>query len=130
MANGHGGKREGAGNKAGSKRQTTLRKQAEFEALLQLVKEHLVDMTSAQIASAKGINYLLIRHEDGTFSRAQNEQDIDRAIAKGDKMEIFTERPHTPAFTDLMNRVFGVPPKRLEMTGADGGAIEVRWKDE
>jgi|SRR5689334_339372 len=125
-----GGARPHSGPKKGAKYAKTVRKQAEFEALMQIVKEHLVEMTAAQIAAAKGTHYLLVRHEDGTFSRAQNAEDIDRAIAKGDKMEVFTERPHTPAFTDLMNRVFGVPPKRLEMTGAEGGAIEVRWKDE
>lgn len=127
---GHGGARPGAGKPKGTKHASTLRKQAEFEALMQLVKEHLVEMTSAQIAAAKGTNYLLVRHEDGTFSRPDNLADIDRAIAKGDRMEVFTERPHTPAFTDLMNRVFGVPPKRVEMTGKEGGPLEIAWKDE
>ena len=73
-----GAPRRHPGPQKGAKYAKTLRKQAEFEALIQLVKEDLKAMVSAQISATKGTNYLLVRHEDGTFSHPDNLEDIDR----------------------------------------------------
>jgi hypothetical protein len=126
------GPKNGArGPKKGAKYAKTLRKQAELEALIQLVKKDLVPMTEAQIELAKGIGYMVIRQSDGTFARATDEKAIDIALTTGEEgktYRFFTQQPNTQAFADLMNRTFGKPTERHEHTGEDGGPIEVKWK--
>ena len=126
-----GGARPNAGPKKGAKYARTRRRQAEFQLVTQNVKAHLKEMVRAQIAAAQGTRYLLVRYPDGTWSRPEHPADVDRSVAAGaERLEVFTQRPQTPAFTDLMNRVFGAPPKRLEMAGDQGGPIEVCWRDD
>ena len=86
-------------------------------------------MTRAQIEHAKGVSYMVLRSADGTFARATDEKQIDAACAIGaTAFRIFTSSPHTPAYPDLMNRTLGKPPELVEMTGAEGGAMIVKWK--
>lgn len=125
-----GGKRPGAGLKKGFKFARTVEKELERERLRQLVIAHLEPMTLAQIKHAQGVSYMVLRHPDGTFARATDEDEINAACAAGaEAFQIFTQAPNVQAYTDLMNRALDKPPEQLQVTGRDGGPIVMRWKD-
>lgn len=121
-----GGKRPGAGLPKGYKFQKTIEKELERERLRQLVVAHLEPMTLAQIEHAKGVSYMILRHPDGTFSRATDEKQIDAACASGAQaFKIFTQAPNPAAYKDLMDRALDKPIEQVAMTGGDGGPIEI-----
>lgn len=121
-----GGKRPGAGKPKGYKHQHTLEKEAQLELLRQRVLARSEQLWNAQMEHACGVSYMVLRASDGTFARATDEKQIDAACAAGaTAFRIFTQAPNTQAFTDLMNRTFGKPPERVEMTGKDGEPLQI-----
>lgn len=122
-----GGKREGAGRPKGPE-QATLQKIMARQALRDMVVESLKPMVQRQIAHAMGIGHLYTRDKAGKFNKVENQADIDRLLTTGTEDEdywIFTKDPSVQAFTDLFNRAFDKPAEHVELTGADGGPIEV-----
>lgn len=117
-----GGKRTGAGRPAGSPNIATLKKSEAQDALRQIVLEHMRDMADAQIASAKGIKYLVTRNaKTGKFERVSQEQ-MDALLTAGseealERIEVWDKDPSTPAFTDLMNRALGKPAENVALSG-------------
>src|SRR5215813_15023299 len=100
----NGGRRVGAGRKTGYRMPKTIEKELERELLRQQVIANRERMTAAQIANACGISYIVLRHEDGTYTRATDEEQLNAALAAGaQSFEIFTQAPNTQAYTDLMN---------------------------
>lgn len=122
--------RKTGGKPKGYKAQHTLAKELHRERLRELVCQHLEPLARAQIAHALGVSYMVLRHPDGTYTRATNEEQLNRALAAGSKaFEIFTQAPSTAAFADLMNRALDKPAEQLRVTGADDGPVEhvFRW---
>jgi len=115
MANGHGGKRAGAGMPMGHKSQKTLDKAAAREFVRQRVCAELGPLLDAQIAHAVGLKYLVTRDKHtGKFIRVteamarhkQAEADNEEII------EVWEKDPSVPAFTDLMNRALDKPKEQ------------------
>lgn len=120
-----GGHREGAGRPAGSLEPHTLAKKANREFIRAYVEKELTPLLEAQTALAKGISYMLIRHEDGTFSRAQTVEDIDEALKRGGSaFQILTAQPHQGAASMLFGYAADKPVEPVEHSGPDGGPIE------
>lgn len=119
------------GKPKGYKAPATIEKEFERERLRQLVCAELEPMTQAQIAHAKGVHYMVLRHKDGTFTRATDVKQLDAALASGaEAFNIFTQAPNTQAYTDLVNRALDKPAEQLKVTGEDGGPVEYvfRWQ--
>lgn len=115
-----GGPQPGAGRPKGSQNKSTLEKHAaqrRADAILrQIVLERLDRMAAAQGAHAEGVSYMVLRHPDGTFTRATDEKEIDAALASGGQsFQIFTQSPNTPAFVALMDRAFDKPIERVNV---------------
>src|SRR5262249_31093275 len=94
-----GGYRPNAGKEKGSKNKSTLafeeRRTASLNVLRDMVMAELGPMTQAQIAHAKGIGYMLLRRDDGTYARATDVKQVDAALAAGESMfELFTQAPN------------------------------------
>ena len=105
-------------------------KDAERELVRQQVLKAREKMVRAQIEHACGISYVVLRHEDGTYTRATDEVMLDAALKAGAaQFEIFTQAPNVQAFTDLMNRALDKPAEQVRVTGADDGPVELsfRW---
>jgi len=118
-----GGRTKGTPNKA------SIDKVAERDRLRRMVCEALEPMTAAQIANAKGIKYLVTRHKNsGKFIR------VTEAMAKvklGDDeeiIEVWEKDPSVQAYTDLMNRALDKPAEQVQLTGAEGGPVEIVLK--
>ena len=123
----------GKGRKKGSRNKATLLRErieasiadtinAKLTELQRFVCGETLPMAEAQASHAKGVGYMVLRHQDGTYSRATDEKQVDAAIAAGAEMfKIFTQAPNTPAFTALLDRTFGKPqepPQNLNITGS------------
>ena len=97
-----------------------LAKAAIRELVRAMVSEHLVPMTEAQIANAKGLKYLVKRDKAGKFQRIGPEGvtgDPDEVI------EVWEKDPSTPAFTDLLNRAADKPIEAVEVEHRGGLVI-------
>ena len=118
--------RKTGGKQKGYKAPQTLDKQLQRERLRALICAELEPMAHAQIANAKGIKYLVTRHkQSGKFIR------VTEAMAKvklGDDeeiIEVWEKDPSVQAFTDLMNRALDKPAEQVQVTGPEGGPLEI-----
>lgn len=115
----------------GYKFQKTLEKEAARTHLRKKVFAELDPILDAQIAHAKGVSYMVLRHSDGTFTRATDETQLDAALASGAQaFQIFTQAPNVQASADLLNRALDKPAEQVRVTGADDGPVEhvFRWQ--
>ena len=118
-----GGARPGAGRKPGGTNQATISKEQAREALRAIVLREMDTLVAAQVANAKGINYLVVRDKgSGKFVR------VGELRAKGLKpdeetVEIWEKEPSTPAFTDLMNRALDKPKEQEQDFNVQGALV-------
>lgn len=92
-----------------------------------LVYRDLTPMVKAQIHAAKGVAHFFLRGKDGKFERVTDPDQIEAALNAGDEngYYISTRDPSTAAFIALMDRAIDKPIERQEVTGADGGPVEL-----
>lgn len=108
----HGGKRPGAGRPKGTINPSTITKEAAREALRQIVLREMDAMASAQIAQAKGLQYLVYRDKKtGKFERVKALEDVDQ---DANTIEVWEKDPSVQAFTDLMNRALDKPKEQQQ----------------
>jgi hypothetical protein len=121
-----GGARTGAGRPQGAIEAATIAK-AEARAFIRtLVRAELEPIVRAQIEHAKGVHYMVLRHGDGTYTRATDVKQLDAALAVGDAaFKIFTQAPNVQAFTALTDRAFDRPTEHHELTGVAGGPLDL-----
>jgi hypothetical protein len=110
----------------GYKTRKTLEKEACRDALRQIVLQRMERLLDAQLTNAEGLKYLVTRDKKtGKFIR------VTEAMAKaklGDSeeiIEVWEKDPSVPAFTDLMNRALDKPAEHVELSGKDGGPLEI-----
>ena len=118
--------RKTGGRQKGTPNVATVDKEAKRELVRQIVCANLEPMLKAQVQHAQGVSYMILRNPDGTFTRATDEKQIDAACAVGaSAFKIFTQAPNVQAFSDLLNRALDKPAEQVQVTGGDGGPIEI-----
>jgi hypothetical protein len=121
----HGGRRPGAGRPKGSLLPHTQAKLRNREILRQLIETRLKEIVDAQIAHACGVSYMVLRRKDGTFTRATDAAELDRAIKQGAvAFQIFTESPSTAAANVLLAYAADRPIDPVEMEHSGGVTIK------
>ena len=131
MAKPKGGKRAGSGRPHGSKNVATITKEQSREALRTIVLREMDALVAAQIAHAKGLQYLVSRDKKtGKFVRLTEEMFL-KALEAGDDdsnefaaIEVWQKDPSVQAFTDLMNRALD-KPKEQEQELRLAGTLEL-----
>ena len=124
MANGHGGKRSGAGNKGGKRGPyaPTLTKEMARDALRALVLAQMPELVGAQLAHAKGLKYLVRRDKgSGKFVRVTANM-LDKQ-GEDDVIEMWEKEPNVPAFTDLLNRALDKPKEQEQELQVHGKLV-------
>lgn len=112
MKNNHGGKRPGAGRKKGTKLLKTLAKEAAREYVRKTITAHLPALVDAQVANAKGLQYLVYRDKQtGKFERVRSLEDVDQ---DAEVIEVWEKDPSVQAFTDLLNRAIDRPKEQVQ----------------
>lgn len=129
-----GGKRPNSGPKPGTKFQKTIDKALAREVARQYIQQHMPRMLQAQIEASCGVAHLMLRHDDGTWSKAPETMNADDMlkVLNGDKNRYYiaTKDPNTPAFNTLAAYALDKPADVMKVTGADEGPIEhvFSWK--
>jgi len=77
-----------------------------------------------------GIRHLMIRDpKTGKFERITGDaKQIDKALKSKNACWIYTKDPNVQAFTDLMNWCLDKPAEHVQVAGADGGPLVIRWQ--
>lgn len=124
-----GGKRPNSGPKKGAIYKPTRDKALAREALRAIIDKHMEAMTEAQIKNATGIKYLVKRAKAGGKFEKVGADELEAVLRGQDEdrliLEVWEKEPSVPAFTDLMNRHLDRAAEHVELTGADGGPIEL-----
>lgn len=123
---GWGGKRKGAGGPKGKKHAKTL-KRLEEEALIRaMVAAEIGPMTMAQIESAKGFKYLMVRQRHGgKFVRVTEAMAKAKLGSDEEVIEVWEKDPDTEAFRVLLDRAYGRPGERVNVEHSGGVRIVV-----
>lgn len=136
-----GGARPGAGRRTGSKNKATLEKQKVQEAFNQRVLAHADDLFNAQFKLAIGSQRVFRIDEIGEGKNKRREHTLvtDATEIKdlldeheggngdvdGNYYYFQTVQPDNRALDSLLNRTLGKPKDSMEITGKDGGPVEV-----
>ena len=128
MANGRGGRREGAGRPAGRKELKTLAKEEARELVRRMMTARLERLVEAQMDNAEGIRHLMRRDpKTGQFVRVTGDaREIDKALKTKNAVWIYTKDPSVQAYTDLLNRAIDKPAEHVQIAGE--GSITIRWQ--
>lgn len=119
-----GGKRPGAGAKKGSEHSGTVDKNLLRLTARAIIGPHMRELIEAHVANAKGISYLVYRDkESGKFERVKALEDVNQYA---NTIEVWEKDPSVQSFTDLMNRLLDKPGEHVEVTGANGGPLEIQ----
>jgi hypothetical protein len=106
-----------------------MEKSVAREETRKVINQHMQRMLGAQIEAACGVAHLMLRNEDGTWSKAPEAMTADEmlAVLNGDKSRYFiaTKDPNTPAFNTLAAYALDKPAEQLKVTGGDGGPVEL-----
>jgi len=105
----------------GAKYKPTLSKEAAREALRVIVMQHMAEMSEAQISAAKGLKYLMTRDATGKFVKVTAA--MAGALDGTEIIEVWEEKPSTPAFTDLMNRALDKPAEQEQAVKIGGTLV-------
>lgn len=129
MAKGHGGKRANSGgSKPGRRWLATMEKALVREETRKYIQQHMPAMLRSQIAHAIGIGHVFTRDAKGKFTRIVDEAEMERLLSEGTQDEdywIFAKDPSVHAFSVLLDRTLDQAPKPIELTGANGGPLEI-----
>jgi hypothetical protein len=126
MANGHGGKRAGAGMPPGTITHRTADKALAREEARKLIAQHINRMMLAQVEAACGLNHFMLRDpETGQFERITDPDQIAAALnaagaSEGSTYHIWAKDPNVGAFNTLAAYYLDKPKEQvqeIEITG-------------
>lgn len=122
-----GGRRPGAGAKKGSKQTASLQKAELLKQFRARVAAEFEPLLAALFASATGVKHMMV-HKNGKWTRVTDPVLMHQCLDTGETAyRITTQNPDVRALKDIFDRAFGSPTQAVEVTGADGQPMEVRW---
>ena len=122
------------GPQKGTQYKPTLEKAKAREALRAIVLREIDAMTAAQIANAKGLNYLVARNRTtGKFEKVTSEL-LEKWQGSPDDMpeiiEVWQKDPSTHAYAYLLDQTIDRAAQPMKVGGEEGGPVEhvFRWQ--
>jgi hypothetical protein len=89
-----------------------MAKDAARELVRQAITAHLEPLIAAQVANAKGLQYLVYRDKKtGKFERVKSLEDVNQ---DDERIEVWEKDPSVQAFTDLLNRAIDKPKEQVQ----------------
>lgn len=109
------------GKPKGYKAPATLSKEQAREALRTIVLREMDELVGAQVANAKGLQYLVARNvKTGKFERVTSAM-LDAADDKmHERIEVWEKDPSVQAFSDLMDRALDKAAGQLQKLEISG----------
>ena len=96
------------------------------ELIREHIRQHIPDIVRAQTENALGVSYLVLRTRDGSYTEATDQAQVKAALAAGDAaFRVYTRQPHQGSAAMLLAYVADKPVEPVELSGPDGGEIEV-----
>jgi len=124
---GHGGKRPGAGAKKGVPQPRTLEKMELQRQFREEATRRFSDVIQAQISLALGVDHLVARERNGKWTRVTDPDVMVKVLNSGESFyRIYAQNPDARALKDLLDRLLGSPTQAVEISGPDGGAVEIQ----
>lgn len=100
------------------------------QAIRDYISSHIPAIVEAQVGNALGVSYLTLRRPDGSFAEATDEAQVKAALAAGtEAFRIYTRQPHQGSAAMLLAYAADKPVEPVEVTGAEGGPLTVKWQD-
>lgn len=133
-----GGKRVGAGRPRGSKEPHTLEREAVLRAYRERVCKVADRLLDAEITVARGCSFLWKKPKTAPKGEPRKAELVkDQATIQryldgdldqdpDDYYFITTERPDTNTIRNMFDRTFDKPAQRTEVSGPDGGPLEIK----
>lgn len=135
----HGGKRQGAGRREGSKNKKTLEKELAKKEIENRVINSLDKIINSQLDLAMGEKYLMVVKTVDRGSKARQETTIvtdveiikryfNEELKDTDEEYYFmsTKPANNQALQGLLDRTFGKAPQGVEMSGEQKIIVETR----
>lgn len=114
------------GRPKGSVSSHTLDKIALRARIFARVAAEIDPLLDAQIAAAKGTKYLVTRGADGKFTKVTEAMALAWTDENQPIIEVWEEKPSTPAFTDLLNRAADKPIEPAQDVNVNAN-VNFRW---
>ena len=122
-----GGRRPGAGAKKGSKQTASLQKAELLKLFRDRVAAEFEPLLAALFTSAQGVAHMMV-YQNGKWTRVTDPVLMRQCLESGETAyRIVTQNPDVRALKDIFDRAFGSPTQAVELTGAEGQPMEVRW---
>jgi len=116
-----GGNRPGSGRPKGRLNDATITKAEAREEVRKAIARHADALVEAQIANAKGLQYLVYRNKkSGKFERVKALEDVDQ---DENTIEFWEKDPSVQAFTDLLNRYLDKPKEQEQEVAVTGKLV-------
>lgn len=131
---GHGGKRNPPGGRPkGRKNNETIAKEVLREQIRAYVAQNLPEMLKAQVASSKGIHFLVVRDKKtGKYIKRVTEDGDLNISSDREVLEIYAKDPSAQAFSYLVDQTVdkaAQPKQEIEVTHKDlGDKIRKAWE--
>jgi hypothetical protein len=128
------------GRPVGRRSRATLERDAVLRAYRERVCDQAQRLLDAEMTVALGCSMLLKRPKTSPKGEPRKTEVVTdeatiRAFLDGELDQdendfyfITTERPDTNTIRGMFDRTFDKPAQRTEVTGANGGAVELRWQ--
>ena len=115
------------GRPKGSEEPATLDKKANRALIREAARPYIEKIVRAQAENALGVSYLVLRDPvSGAYVRATDESAVDAALLAGpDAFRVYTKEPHQGSASLVLAYAADKPVEPVEVTGADGGPVEV-----
>ncbi len=92
------------------------------------VAPKLLELVESQMQAAQGVSHLMAKDRDGKFIQVTDPVMMARVLNSGETFyRIHAQNPDVRALKDIFDRLMGMPTQALELTGAEGQPLEVKW---
>ncbi len=112
----------------GQKKAVTLEKEALRALYRERISAKFGEIVDAQIASALGVSHMMGKDTNGQWIEVTDPIVMARCLSSGESFyRITAVNPNVNAIKDVLDRLLDKPSEHVEVTGADGEALVVRW---
>ncbi len=122
-----GGARPNPGPKKGAKYKPTLAKEEMRQLYREALANRLPEIIEAQFDSAKGVLHMMAKdNKTGQWIQVTDPAIMVKCLNSGPEFyKIQAQNPNVQAIRDMLDRLMDQPLKGVEISGAEGGPLEV-----
>jgi hypothetical protein len=118
-----------AGRPKGSKSPRSIEKLEMLRQFRERIATEFGPLMDAQIQAALGVSHMMAKDRTGKWMQVTDPKAMARCLNSGEAFyRIHAQNPDVRALKDIFDRLMGSPAQTVEMSGPEGGPLEVRWQ--